>query len=47
VIGSFRSFEVAPRSASAATRGAPWRRCIRIAAGGRARIVEGACGVAS
>lgn len=47
VIGSFRSFELAPRYRSAATRGDRWRRCVRIAAGGRARIVEGACGGAS
>jgi type IV fimbrial biogenesis protein FimT len=43
-IGSFRSFELAPRSASKATQGDDWRRCIRIAAGGRARISTGPCG---
>ncbi|MEM5438292.1 GspH/FimT family pseudopilin [Paraburkholderia diazotrophica] len=42
--GSFRSFDVGPRAASKATQGKDWRRCIRIAAGGRARIVDGACG---
>ncbi|CAG4886368.1 hypothetical protein R52603_02917 [Paraburkholderia saeva] len=47
VIGSFRSFEFAPRSSSAATRGDRWRRCVRIAAGGRARMIEGACGASS
>ncbi|WP_429255293.1 GspH/FimT family pseudopilin [Paraburkholderia sp. GAS334] len=47
VIGSFRSFELAPRSPSAATRGDRWQRCVRIAAGGRARMVEGACGASS
>ncbi|MDR8397506.1 GspH/FimT family pseudopilin [Paraburkholderia sp. USG1] len=47
LIGTFRSFDIAPRSASKATQGAGWRRCIRIAAGGRARITEGACGAAS
>jgi type IV fimbrial biogenesis protein FimT len=44
VIGGFRSLEVAPRDASATVRGDPWRRCIRIAAGGRARIADGGCG---
>jgi type IV fimbrial biogenesis protein FimT len=43
-IGSFRSFDLGPRIASKATQGNAWRRCIRIAAGGRARIAEGACG---
>lgn len=42
-IGSLRNFEFAPRTASAAQRGTAWRRCIRIAAGGRARISDGAC----
>ncbi|MFL9867261.1 GspH/FimT family pseudopilin [Paraburkholderia fungorum] len=46
LIGAFRSFDIAPRVQSKATRGDAWRRCIRIAAGGRARIVEGACGAA-
>ncbi|MFP3277666.1 MAG: GspH/FimT family pseudopilin, partial [Paraburkholderia sp.] len=47
LIGSFRSFDIAPHFPSRATQGEPWRRCIRIAAGGRPRISEGACGVAS
>ncbi|HKR46676.1 MAG TPA: GspH/FimT family pseudopilin [Paraburkholderia sp.] len=42
-IGSLRNFEIAPRAASAAQRSAGWRRCIRIAQGGRARISDGAC----
>ncbi|WP_109482389.1 GspH/FimT family pseudopilin [Paraburkholderia sp. C35] len=42
--GSFRSFDIGPRVESKATQGKDWRRCIRIAAGGRARIVDGACG---
>ncbi len=46
-IGSLRNFEIAPRVSSASTRGAAWRRCIRVAAGGRARISDGACGAAS
>jgi type IV fimbrial biogenesis protein FimT len=46
-IGSFRSFDLAPRFASKATQGNAWRRCIRIAAGGRARIAEGACGASA
>lgn len=47
LIGAFRSFDIAPRTPSKATQGDKWRRCIRIAAGGRARIAEGACGAVS
>jgi type IV fimbrial biogenesis protein FimT len=47
LIGSFRSFDIAPHFASRATQGQSWRRCIRIAAGGRPRISDGACGAAS
>ena len=47
LIGTFRSFDIAPRTPSKATQGDRWRRCIRIAAGGRTRVVEGACGAAS
>lgn len=47
LIGTFRSFDIAPRASSRATQGNAWRRCIRIAAGGRARITEGACGAAA
>nr|WP_100249471.1 GspH/FimT family pseudopilin [Paraburkholderia ginsengiterrae] len=47
LIGTFRSFDIAPRSPARATQGNKWRRCIHIAAGGRARIVEGACGATS
>ena len=43
-IGTLRNFEIAPRAATAAMGDARWRRCIRIAAGGRARISDGACG---
>ncbi|WP_321818624.1 MULTISPECIES: GspH/FimT family pseudopilin [unclassified Paraburkholderia] len=46
-IGSLRNFEIAPRVTSASTRSAAWRRCIRVAAGGRARISDGACGSGS
>ena len=42
-IGSLRNIEIAPRASSAAERGKGWRRCIRVAAGGRARISDGAC----
>ncbi|TKC91123.1 prepilin-type N-terminal cleavage/methylation domain-containing protein [Trinickia terrae] len=42
-IGGLRSLEVAPRHSGANMRGG-WRRCIRIAAGGRARLTEGGCG---
>ncbi|WP_174769869.1 pilus assembly FimT family protein [Paraburkholderia hayleyella] len=44
LIGRFRSFDFAPRFGIEATRGERFRRCIRIAAGGRARIAEGRCG---
>jgi type IV fimbrial biogenesis protein FimT len=47
LIGSFRNFDIAPHAASRATQGQSWRRCIRIAAGGRPRIVDGACGATS
>ena len=47
LIGTFRSFDIAPRAPSKATQGNKWRRCIHIAAGGRTRIVEGGCGAAS
>lgn len=46
-IGTLRDFEIAPRRVTAATNGPRWRRCIRIAAGGRARISDGACGASS
>ncbi|WP_425497378.1 GspH/FimT family pseudopilin [Paraburkholderia fynbosensis] len=47
LIGTFRSFDIAPRTPTKATQGDKWRRCIRIAAGGRPRLTEGACGAAS
>ncbi|MFP4889713.1 GspH/FimT family pseudopilin [Paraburkholderia sp. EG304] len=47
LIGAFRSFDIAPRSPSKSMQGNPWRRCISVAAGGRARISEGACGATS
>jgi type IV fimbrial biogenesis protein FimT len=47
LIGTFRSFDIAPRAPSSSTRGDRWRRCIRIAAGGRARMTDGACKAAS
>lgn len=47
LIGTFRSFDIAPRTSSKVTQGGKWRRCIRIAAGGRVRMTEGACGAAS
>jgi len=45
-IGSLGNFDIGPRASSAtgSLQGAPWRRCIRIATGGRARITQGACG---
>ncbi|MCE4540826.1 GspH/FimT family pseudopilin [Caballeronia sp. PC1] len=46
VIGGFRSFDFAPRSADAAANPAS-RRCVRLAAGGRARMSQGACGAST
>lgn len=43
VIGGFRSFEVAPAGAAPIADGRERRRCVAIAAGGRARMGEGAC----
>ncbi|WP_082883313.1 GspH/FimT family pseudopilin [Caballeronia calidae] len=46
VIGGFRSFEFGPRGTDpAANAGA--RRCVRLAAGGRARITTGSCGASA
>ena len=43
-IGTLRHFEVAPRASSVApAKDGRWRRCIRIASGGRARISDGLC----
>ncbi|AYX07565.1 Type II secretion system protein H [Burkholderia pseudomallei] len=47
VIGGFRSFEFASADASGAWRGERWRRCLRIAAGGRVRFAEGGCGAST
>ncbi|KXU89454.1 type II secretion system protein GspH [Caballeronia megalochromosomata] len=46
VIGGFRSFDFGPRGAGAAANTAS-RRCIRLAAGGRARMTQGACGASA
>ncbi|KND59658.1 Tfp pilus assembly protein FimT [Candidatus Burkholderia verschuerenii] len=46
VIGGFRSFDFAPRGADAASNAAA-RRCVRLAAGGRPRITQGACGASA
>ena len=46
VIGGFRSFDFGPRGADSATNPA-LRRCIRLAAGGRARITQGGCGASA
>ncbi|KXU90846.1 type II secretion system protein GspH [Paraburkholderia monticola] len=47
LMGAFRSFDIEPRNPSKSMQGNAWRRCISIAAGGRARISEGACGATS
>lgn len=47
VIGSFRNFEIALPAAPGARPDTQLSRCIRLAAGGRARISDGACGAAS
>jgi type IV fimbrial biogenesis protein FimT len=46
VIGGFRSFDFAPRGADVAANAAA-RRCVRLAAGGRPRITQGACGASA
>jgi type IV fimbrial biogenesis protein FimT len=43
VIGGFRSFEVSPEGVAAPAGRHDPRRCIAIAAGGRARMGEGTC----
>ncbi|MEX3954740.1 GspH/FimT family pseudopilin [Trinickia sp. EG282A] len=43
VIGGFRSFEIAPASVAPVAGGRDRRRCVVIAAGGRARVADGAC----
>ena len=47
VLGSFRDFEIGPASARPEADASRLMRCIRIAAGGRARISDGACGAGS
>nr|WKF58432.1 hypothetical protein HUO10_002931 [Paraburkholderia busanensis] len=47
LIGTFRSFDIAPRTPTRAMQGNAWHRCIHIAAGGRVRVVENACGAVS
>ncbi|CAH2782432.1 MAG: Tfp pilus assembly protein FimT [uncultured Paraburkholderia sp.] len=47
LIGAFRSFDIALRAPSRATQDDKWKRCIRVAVGGRARVTEGACGAMS
>ena len=46
VIGGFRSFDFGPRGTASAA-GSMARRCVRLAAGGRARITEGGCGASA
>ncbi len=43
IIGGFRRFEIGIRGADARPRADELRRCILIAAGGRARLVKAAC----
>jgi len=47
LIGNFRSFEIAVTAAAWAAGQTSLTRCIRLAAGGRARITNGACGSSS
>ncbi|WP_321796239.1 GspH/FimT family pseudopilin [Caballeronia sp. J97] len=46
VIGGFRSFDFGPRGADPAASPEA-RRCIRLAAGGRARMTQGSCGASA
>lgn len=43
IIGGFRRFEFATPSAAASGASPAWGRCIRVAAGGRARLDRGGC----
>lgn len=47
IIGGFRSFDFSPRNTKVQSLGARARWCIRLAAGGRARMTQGACGSTS
>jgi type IV fimbrial biogenesis protein FimT len=47
VIGSFRSVEIGPRASLPGRRDDGWRRCIRIAAGGRVHLINGSCAEAA
>jgi type IV fimbrial biogenesis protein FimT len=44
MIGGFRSLDFSARDGALASFGARGRRCTRIAAGGRARLTQSACG---
>ncbi|WP_246797930.1 GspH/FimT family pseudopilin [Burkholderia perseverans] len=46
VIGGFRRFDFSPGAPATATGAADASRCLRIAAGGRARLSPGRCGAA-
>lgn len=46
-IGGFRSFDFSARDGVLASLGVRGRRCIRLAAGGRPRLTQGACGAAA
>jgi len=43
VIGGFRSFEIAARTAASALPNDRARRCVRVAASGRSRVMSGPC----
>lgn len=47
IIGGFRSFDFSARDGALRSLGVRGRRCIRVAAGGRARLTQGACGAAA
>jgi type IV fimbrial biogenesis protein FimT len=47
IIGAMRSFDVGPRDSGVNSLGARFHRCLRIAAGGRARMTQGACGASA
>lgn len=47
IIGGFRSFDFGPRDLREQSLGTRARWCVRLAAGGRARMTQGACGAST
>jgi type IV fimbrial biogenesis protein FimT len=47
VVGGMRSFDFGPRDSGMTSLGARFHRCLRLAAGGRPRMTQGACGASA